>query len=759
MKGLKPFLSLLLGCVVCAILSGCAGSVPKSGPGALNIAQFALSAGVPGIAYKQLLIASGGTTPYTWSISMGSLPPGLSLTTDGIISGTPTTIGSYDFTVKVVDSQTPTQAVQTAPLGISINPVLTLVSTPLPSGLVGSNYSATITASNGVPPYTYSVASGNLPPCTPVPPCSPYTTGGADELSVTTGATPVGGGANSGTIGGLVSTGNNNFSAESPTTAGVFSFTLQATDSVGEVATAAYSITVTGLLEGNYAMTFNGFAHGQPFYIVGSFTSDGNGNITSGVIDQNGPNGVSTAVPITGTYNLPLGSPLGTITLQSSLGRYVYSIALSTITDSTIILVDANIYGSGLVKKQPPVLALPANGASYGFGDFGNDSSGNRYAEAGTFSISPALTVTGGEEDTNDNGTISNGAIPITGGSFVPDPNNLGRGTATLTTASGTATYAYYIASLSEVVAVRIDSGKQPMTVADFRQQTAAGITGSLVLCKAGSTCQSVVELNGVSTSGGTSAPVAAVGVVAYDGSGNIAGPSGSGLPGYYTDQSIGGLYSPVSYATGTYTTDSLGRVTVDLQGATNQPVWYLVGSGQAFALGTDSSVMSGTLQTQTIPPSGSFGLLNFLGSYLGGTITPTLATVTNEIDAAFTPPPGGVFALLYETNGPNGPVTTPTKCDDLATDTGTCGSYVIDPTFGPPYGRFALCSANTTEYCTTFSYDPNNPPASILYVLGSGSAGVTGGGKSGLGAVNFGVVSNGTATVDPNPRVSEYQR
>src|SRR5271163_570344 len=116
MKGLKPFPSLLVGCLVCAILSGCAGSVPQSGPGALTIAQFALSEGVPGLAYRQLLIASGGKTPYTWTISQGSLPPGLSLASDGIISGTPTTTGSYDFTVKVVDSQTPTAAVDTTPL-------------------------------------------------------------------------------------------------------------------------------------------------------------------------------------------------------------------------------------------------------------------------------------------------------------------------------------------------------------------------------------------------------------------------------------------------------------------------------------------------------------------------------------------------------------------------------------------------------------------------------------------------------------------
>jgi hypothetical protein len=696
-----------------------------------------------------------------WTISAGSLPPGLSLTTDGIISGTPTTIGTSNFTVQVTDSQTPKPAVDSTPLSIMINPPLSLATTSLPSGLVGSNYAATITAGNGVQPYTYSVAAGSLPPCAPNPPCSP-------NLTLTTNAPPMGGGANSATIGGLVPLSGTNESAESPTTAGIFHFTIQATDALGEVATATYQIVVTSKLEGNYAFTFNGFNNGQPFYLVGSFTADGNGNLTSGVLDQNGPGStISTAVPLTpgsptggSVYNLPLNNNFGTVTMVSALGTYQFDILVSSTGDSQLIMANPPplMYGSGLVKKQPTVLSLPGNGANYSFGLFGNDASGGRYAGAGTFSINTSFVVTAGEEDTNDNGTISSGAVPFTGGSLVPDANNPGRGVATLTTASGTATYAYYIAGLAELVAVRIDAAG-PMTIADIRQQTASGITGALVLCKAGSTCQSVVEMDGISTSGSTSVPVAAVGVVAYDGSGNIAGPSG--LPGYYTDQSIGGTYSAVDYASGTYTTDSLGRVTVDLQGATNQPVWYLLGPGAAFAMGTDSTVMAGTLQLQTVPTTGSFGLGNILGSYLGGTITPVLPTVTNELDVAATPPPGGIWLEQYESNGPGGMIPAPGNMIPTFT-----GSYAIDPTYGAAYGRFAICASNA-QYCTgstSFTYDPNNPPVDIVYVLGAGSAGVTGSGKSGLAVVNLGLLpappnQNGPATVDPNPRVSFYGR
>ena len=164
MKGLKPFLSLAVGLLACAIMVGCAGSVPTNGPSALNIAQFTVNNGVIGIAYKFLLVASGGVTPYTWTIASGQLPPGLSMASDGVISGTPTTLGKFTFTAKVTDSQTPTAAVNQLTASITINPVLSLTATSLPSGLVGGLYNATITASNGLPPYTFTLAVPNSLP-------------------------------------------------------------------------------------------------------------------------------------------------------------------------------------------------------------------------------------------------------------------------------------------------------------------------------------------------------------------------------------------------------------------------------------------------------------------------------------------------------------------------------------------------------------------------------------------------------------------
>lgn len=727
MKGSKPFLPLLLGILVCAILSGCSGTVPQNGPGALNIAQFTLAQGVPGVTYRQLLIASGGVQPYTWTITSGSLPPGLSLTTDGIISGTPTMTGTFSFTVKVVDSQSPVQAVNSQNFSIMINPVLSLASMTLPNGLVGSTYDATIQASNGVAPYNYTVAFGSLPPCMPNPPCTDGT------MTLTSDMPPMGGGPNTGTI----KTPSMGTMAGTLSDAGVYDFTVQATDALGEVATATFSITVTGRLQGPYAFTFNGFSNGQPFYTVGSFVADGNGNITSGVLDQMGPDMPHLDITFTGTYNLPIGSTTGTITITptSSLPTSTYTIAVSTTSDSELIENDANIYGSGLVKKQSTT-ALPLSISSYAFGLFGNDSGGNRYAGAGAFSVDSLLNVSGGEEDTNDNGTAS-GQLAITGGALGNPDGATGRGTLTLTVGGNTYTYVYYTTSImtNQLVALDTDSGG-PFTLVTLQPQAAGGVTGSFsnstLTCQGPGAC-SVMTLNGATGSGMSAVAEAAVGALTFDGNGNITRQSLDTLPGFFADQSVGGTTSQLSY-NGTYNVDTTGRVVVTLMDSggnqvPNPPVWYLVTKNQGFVVGTDAAVTSG----QFLPQSGApFSLPSLLGSYLGGTLTPSTLNVVNELDVAGTPPPGGTWAVRYDTNGPGG-----YQMDQMFS-----GPYTLDSTYGAAFGRF---SVSTT----------GGAPVTVLYVAGAGSAGVTGG-KAGLFGLNVGKYDG---SADPNPRVSSLGR
>ena len=128
----------------------------------LMIAITTLPAGVINKPYSQTLVASGGTSPYTWSLTSGSLPSGLNLSGAGVISGTPTAIGTSTFSVKVTDSVSATVTL-TLTLAIT-NGILTITtSSPLVPAAVGFAYSQTLGASGGVTPYTWTVASGSLP--------------------------------------------------------------------------------------------------------------------------------------------------------------------------------------------------------------------------------------------------------------------------------------------------------------------------------------------------------------------------------------------------------------------------------------------------------------------------------------------------------------------------------------------------------------------------------------------------------------------
>ena len=162
--------------------------------------------GQVGVAYSSALVASGGVAPYTFSITIGALPPGLSLNTStGAITGTPTMAGTFNFTAQVVDSQGNTA---TANCSIVVSsPALTL-SCPTGTAQVGVAYSSVLNAAGGVAPYTFSIISGSLPP--------------GLSLNTSTGAI----------------TGT-------PTTEGTYNFTAQVVDSKGNTATANCSIVVT----------------------------------------------------------------------------------------------------------------------------------------------------------------------------------------------------------------------------------------------------------------------------------------------------------------------------------------------------------------------------------------------------------------------------------------------------------------------------------------------------------------------------------
>lgn len=154
---------------VCAT-TGCGSyATTQVTPSAATLAftTSTLPDGLMGIPYSATLTATGGTTPYTWSLSSGTLPAGLSLNAStGAISGTPTAVVSATaVTFNLTDSSSPAQS-KSVSLFLTIAPApvaLAITTTLLQNGQTGSPYSATLTATGGTTPYTWSLTSDTLP--------------------------------------------------------------------------------------------------------------------------------------------------------------------------------------------------------------------------------------------------------------------------------------------------------------------------------------------------------------------------------------------------------------------------------------------------------------------------------------------------------------------------------------------------------------------------------------------------------------------
>ena len=166
-------------------------------------------AGTTGTSYSHTFTASGGSGPYSYSLGEGSLPPGLSLATNGNLSGIPTTAGVFGFTVRATDSN---GCAGVPSFLLAINnascPVITVnpTSATLPAGTTGTSYNHTFTATGGAADYSFSISLGLLPP----------------GLSLAT---------------------NGNLTG-SPTTAGNYSFTVRATDANGCTGVRTYTLVI-----------------------------------------------------------------------------------------------------------------------------------------------------------------------------------------------------------------------------------------------------------------------------------------------------------------------------------------------------------------------------------------------------------------------------------------------------------------------------------------------------------------------------------
>lgn len=600
-----PFVTVL-ALAGCVLLAACGSSSNSNNAGSPVVSTTTLPGATVNVAYTASLSATGGTAPYTWSVTTGSLPAGLMLS-GSTISGTPTTAGTSMFTVQVTDAASRTG---TAPLSITVSPQspLSITTTSLPGGYVSVPYSATLGATGGVPPYTWSVPPGTLP------------------VGLTLAAS-------TGVISGT------------PTANGTSSFTADVTDSQSNMASAQLQITINpalsnSALSGNYAFSLSGYqtvsSQQVPFFMAGSFVADGAGNLQGGVLDMNSSSGQQVDVSFTGMYSVS-GNGIATMTFVTSATTYSLSAIVSSGGNGQLILnnTDPAPRGSGTFFLQNTQDFQVPPAASYAIGTLGADSSLNRYAAAGQFVVGSGGVLTSSTEDVNDNGTLTTGRTFT--GSFGAPNASTGRGVVGFTFNGVLNSYAYYVISNGQYILVGIDplADNDPLTITSMLTQTGTYSNASL-------TGNSILELTGLTSNNAD----VVLGLATWDGNGNGT---------FSLDENAGGTITTQQMSQGTYTVESDGRVAVMNSSGSTIDILYLSNTNQAFVLGQDASVKAGVLEPQTaVPP---YSNSSIFGTYLGGTVNPAQSPIV-DASGYFLADGNGNLSGMESTSGPSGPGT-----------------------------------------------------------------------------------------------------
>jgi hypothetical protein len=239
-----------------------------------------LPAGTAGVAYNQTL-ATNHADNNSYSLVSGSLPPGFSLSSAGLISGLTTITGTYNFTIL---ARTPEGCLDTHDYALVIGcPAIAINPTSLPNGTVGGSYSVTLNATPAAGNYSFTIAAGSLP------------------TGLTLNAT-------TGTISG------------SPSQNGTFNFTVRATGFGSCSASRSYSIqigtatcptiTLAALGGGTIGSLYNQAATASP---VGSYTYA----VTSGSV----PAGVTFYSSSGLLYGYPTTAGTYYFTIKASLSK------------------------------------------------------------------------------------------------------------------------------------------------------------------------------------------------------------------------------------------------------------------------------------------------------------------------------------------------------------------------------------------------------------------------------------------------------
>jgi hypothetical protein len=333
-------------------------------------------------------------------------------------------------------------------------------------------------------------------------------------------------------------------------------------------------------LSGTYTFATTGVnAVGNTYYmfdVVGVFTTDGAGNVTSGYRDLYTDSGTQVQKEaVTGTYSVNQDGR-GQVELKGTNGTATYRFVLQSTGAASFFQFSPTADDIGRLFVQSSVAAPTGN---FVVRLDGEDTSLNPFGSIGFLNISG--TTVSGLLDQNDDGTLST-LLATTGSITAPD--STGRGTMALTTSSGTHNFVYWVSSTGHLQLASTDANFWLHGYAD--QQT--GVSGSTAAFSGGQ----VYSLSGVNSKGN----IAQVGRFTLDGVGNIA----SGIEDYNN----GFVLTSSSAVSGNYTAAATGRWTATTtSGLAASIVGWQVSASQSVLLvsnGTSTIEETGTLRAQT---------------------------------------------------------------------------------------------------------------------------------------------------------------